>query len=95
LRAQQPGKEYRLALFSAGSKPVPSPNRSAFFDALRDLGWIEGKNIIVEERYGHDQLDRLPELAAELVRLNVDVIVTIGALAPLAVWELTNGPRRV
>jgi putative ABC transport system substrate-binding protein len=89
LRAQQPGKVYRLAIFNAGS-PIAPAGRSALFDALRDLGWIEGKNIIVEERYAHDQLDRLPELAAELVRLNVDVIVTIGTLAPLAAKRATT-----
>jgi putative tryptophan/tyrosine transport system substrate-binding protein len=87
LSAQQPGKVYRLALFSASSSPL---GRSVLFDALRDLGWIEGKNIIVEERYADDQLDRLPELAAELVRLNVDVIVTAGTLAPLAAKRATT-----
>jgi putative tryptophan/tyrosine transport system substrate-binding protein len=53
------------------------------------LGWIEGKNIIVEERFADDQLDRLPELAVELVRLNVDVIIAAGTLAPLAAKRAT------
>jgi putative tryptophan/tyrosine transport system substrate-binding protein len=103
LKAQQPGKIYRLGLFSAGSRRIaPNPGVSrqilrsslapsaVFIGALRDLGWIEGKNIIVEARYAEDQLERLPELAAELVRLNVDVIVTVGTLAPLAAKRATT-----
>ena len=59
LKAQQPGKIYRLGLFSAGSRRIaPNPSASPFIGALRDLGWIEGKNIIVEERFADDQLDR-------------------------------------
>jgi putative tryptophan/tyrosine transport system substrate-binding protein len=55
-----------------------------FSDALRELGWIEGKNIIIERLYAENRMDRLPELAAELVYRNVDVIVAAGTLAPLA-----------
>jgi putative ABC transport system substrate-binding protein len=82
----------RLAIFSAGTRwDIRSGNSpsSTFFSALRDLGWIEGKNIIVEERFADDQLDRLPEQAVELVRLNVDVIITAGTLAPLAAKRAT------
>ena len=53
-----------------------STRREAFLQGLRDLGYVEGKNIAIEYRYTEGELDRLPELAAELVRLNVDVIVT-------------------
>ena len=55
--------------------PVPRP----FALALRELGYIEGQNIATEYRYAEGKLDRLPELAAELVRLKVDVIVVAGA----------------
>jgi putative ABC transport system substrate-binding protein len=82
-RAQQPGKAYRIGLFNAGSEP-PSELRSVIPDALRELGWIEGKNVIFERRYAENRLERLHEFAAELVRLNVDVIVATGTLAPLA-----------
>jgi putative ABC transport system substrate-binding protein len=82
-RAQQPGKAYRIGLFNAGSEP-PSELRSVIPDALRELGWIEGKNVFFECRYAENRLERLPEFAAELVRLNVDVIVATGTLAPLA-----------
>jgi putative ABC transport system substrate-binding protein len=54
------------------------------------LGWIEGKNIAFERRYAENRLDRLPELAAELVRLDVDVIVAGGTLAPLAAKRATT-----
>ena len=90
LKAQQPGKVYRLALFNAGSRSI-AVNLAVFIDALRDLGWIEGKNIVIEERYAEDQLDRLPEMAADLVRLNVDIIVTVGTLAPRRRWFACQG----
>jgi putative tryptophan/tyrosine transport system substrate-binding protein len=54
------------------------------------LGWIEGKNIVFERRYAENRVERLPELAAELVRLNVDVIVGLGTLAPLAAKGATT-----
>jgi putative ABC transport system substrate-binding protein len=54
------------------------------------LGWIEGKNIIFEYRYADNHLERLPELAAELVRLNVDIIVAAGTLAPIAAKRATS-----
>ncbi len=86
--AQQAGKVYRIGFITAGIVPPP-PTESAFHDGLRALGWIEGKNVIYEDRYAENRLDRLPELAAELVRLNVDVIVTAGTLAPLAAKRAT------
>jgi putative ABC transport system substrate-binding protein len=58
--------------------------------SLRELGWIEGKNISFERRFAENQLDRLPILAAELVRLDVDVVVTLGTLAPLAAKQATT-----
>jgi putative tryptophan/tyrosine transport system substrate-binding protein len=54
------------------------PNVSAFRQALRDLGYVEGKNIAVQYRYAHGRMERVPELVAELVRLNVDVLVASG-----------------
>src|SRR5438034_6744446 len=53
-------------------------------------GWIEGQNVVIERRYAENRVERLPELAAELVRLNVDVIVGIGTLAPLAAKRATS-----
>ena len=79
--AQQTAKLPSLGFLTAG---VASPGLPALLEGLRQLGWIEGKTIVIEYRYAADRNDRLPELAAELVRLSVDVIVAAGTLAPLA-----------
>ena len=75
--AQQAEKLRAIGYLNPGSGP-PAPGITALFDALAELGWIEGKNVVFERRYAENRLERLPELAAELVRLNVDVIVAIG-----------------
>jgi putative ABC transport system substrate-binding protein len=80
---------YRIGVFSAGSPPL-STSFTAFPDALRALGWIDGQNILLENRFADNRLERLPELAAELVRLKVDIIVTYGTLAPLAAKQATS-----
>jgi putative ABC transport system substrate-binding protein len=82
-RAQQGGKKYTIGILSAGNETavIPALN-AAFFEALRELGWVEGKNIVFEHRYADNRLERLPELAADLVRLKVDVIAAAGTLAP-------------
>ena len=59
-QAQQPGKVYRIGRISAG-EPLPHL-RDAFVDSLRALGWIEGKNVVYEDRYAENRLDRLPDL---------------------------------
>ena len=87
-RAQQASKIYRIGIVSAGPVP-PSKIQSAFFDGLRDLGWIEGKNIAFEQRYADNHLERLPDLAADLVHLHEDVIVAAGTLALLAAKRAT------
>src|SRR5262245_16734619 len=74
--AQQSKKVPRIGLLVPSSASSDSPRRDAFLQGLRDLGYVEGKNIAIEYRYTEGELDRLPDLAAELVRLNVDVIVT-------------------
>jgi putative ABC transport system substrate-binding protein len=88
--AQQRTKVYRIGFFSAGAEVRPSKNWSIFVDRLRELGWIEGKNIVFEPRYAENRLNRLPALAEELVRLDVDLIVTVGTLAPLAAKQATT-----
>jgi len=70
--------------------PGPSPELDAFRQGLRDLGYIEGQNITIEYRFANGRVGRLPELAAELVRLNLDVIVTPGTPASMAAKKATS-----
>jgi putative tryptophan/tyrosine transport system substrate-binding protein len=86
-RAQQPMKVYRIGTLSEG--PGFAPYGAGFFKALRELGWIEGKNIVFEHRYADYRVERLPELAAELVRQNVDIVVAVGTLATRAAKQAT------
>ncbi|HEU4341899.1 MAG TPA: ABC transporter substrate-binding protein [Candidatus Binatia bacterium] len=78
--AQQPRKVAQIGfLMSSASSDPRNPSRlDAFRQALRNLGYVEGKNIAIEYRYAEGKLERLPELAAELVRLQVDIIITAG-----------------
>ena len=83
--AQRPSKMPRVGVLSPGNPPPGDPFRQAerFEAGLRELGWRPGSNILIEYRYAEGKLDRLPALAAELVRIPVDAIVargqTIGA----------------
>jgi putative ABC transport system substrate-binding protein len=86
--AQQ--KLFRIGFLDPGVDPRDFKWWSVFVEALRDLGWIEGKNFVFEYRFANNRPDRLPELASELVALNVDMIVTIGTLAPLAAKRATS-----
>src|SRR6266496_3129987 len=80
-QAQQPTKIPRIGYLS-GSSPSTSPaRRKAFQQGLRELGYVEGKNIIIEWRFAEEKLDRLPSLANELVNLKVDVIVSASPAA--------------
>src|SRR5262249_3693141 len=87
-RAQQAAKPYTIGIFSAGG--VNAALNAVFSDALRELGWVEGQNLVFKYRYAEDRLERLPELAAELVRLKVDVIAAAGTLAPQAATRVTT-----
>ena len=89
-RAQQAEKVYKIGLLTAGAGAAVRNLQGVLRDGLRELGWIEGKNLIFEAKYAEDDLDRLPALAAELVSLDVDVIVTVGTLAPLAAKRATS-----
>ncbi len=88
------GRVYRLGMLSGGKTPqgpvslisVGWPDTSA---ALRALGYEEGRNVVLEARFADGQVDRLPALAAELVRLRVDLILTRGSPATRAAKEAT------
>ena len=86
--AQQVGKVYRIGYL--GNVPTPSPLWEAFLRGLRELGWVEGQNIVIERRNAEGRFERLPDLAADLVRLRVDIIVASGSPAPLAAQRATN-----
>src|SRR5437762_3378026 len=73
--AQQPTKIPRVAYLTAVSSSVNPARYEAFRQGLRELGYVEGKNIVIESRYAEGKPDRISMLAAELVRLKVDVIV--------------------
>jgi len=88
--AQQGGKRYIVGIISAGGGDAQAALASAFRDGLRELGWVEGKNVVFENRNAEDRLERLPELTAELVRLKVDVIAADGTLASLAAKQATT-----
>jgi putative ABC transport system substrate-binding protein len=90
VHAQPAEKVYRIGYLSAGSGTLSSPYTTAFRQGLRELGWIEGQNIVIEFRSAEAQLDRLPTLAAELVRLKLDVIVATPTPAALAAKSATG-----
>ncbi len=75
---QQTGKVYRIGVLSSWYPPGRGSRVSILTQGLSELGWIEGRNLVIEGRWAEEKYDRLPELAAELVRLKVDVIVTNG-----------------
>ena len=76
--AQQAGKVPRIGFLSLTSPSDRPPLFDAFRQRLRELGWVEGQNIVIDYRYAEGRVDRLPDLAAELVRLKVDLIVSAG-----------------
>src|SRR6266480_7207035 len=88
--AQQPTKVPRMGFLSSLSPTVVLDRVEAFRQGLRELGYVEGKNIIIDWRYAQGKTERLPDLAAELVRLNVDVIVTGGPAVNRFAKEATH-----
>jgi ABC-type uncharacterized transport system substrate-binding protein len=90
--AQAPAKVFRVGTLLAGSRPsAPDWKQQwAFVQGLRELGWVDGQNVIVEDRWADGKTSRLPELAAELVRGKVDVILTVGWPAAVAAKRATT-----
>ncbi len=86
--AQQAGKVHRIGYLSGSS--ATAHLIEAFRQGLRELGWVEGQNIVIDYRYAEGRLDRLPDLAAELVRLKVDIIVAV-AVPPAAAAKNATG----
>jgi putative ABC transport system substrate-binding protein len=89
-RAQQPGKLPTIGFLGATTPTAWSAFVAAFLQRLRELGWVDGRNIVIEYRWAEGRGDRYAEFAAELVRLNVDVIVTSGTAPVIAVKKATS-----
>ena len=88
--AQQQKKVPRIGFLGAASATSQASRLDAFRQGLRELGYVEGKNIIIEYRHAEGKFERLPELSAELMRLKVDIIVTQGSPAAEAAKKMTS-----
>ena len=89
-QAQQPTKIPHIGFLASASRSSISDRIEAFHQGLRELGYIEGKNILIEYRFAEGKLDRLSAFAADLVRIKVDVIVTAGASGTAPAKEATT-----
>jgi len=88
--AQQSAKKHRIGLLIGSSERFVAPYTEIFRQALRALGYVEGGNIVIEYRYADGNYDRLPVLAADLVRLKVDIVVTEGTPPTRAATQATT-----
>ena len=89
-QAQQPGKIFRIGYLDVSTAPGSAGLVEVFRQELSKLGWIEGKNIAIEYRFAEQKSERLPELAADLVRLKVDLIVVTSGPSALAAKKATT-----
>ena len=89
VEAQQSGKIFRIGFLDASTASGSAVLWDVLRQELSQLGWVEGKNIVFEYRFAEQKLERLPELAAELVRLKVDLILVPGVLPALAAKKAT------
>ena len=88
--AQPTGKVWRIGVLHTSSPSLTEPNVEAFRQRLRELGYVEGQNIVSEYRWAHGQVEVLPALAAELVRLPVDLLFAGGSVPALAARDATQ-----
>src|SRR5262245_50661251 len=89
VQAQQPGKVFRIGFLDASTASGMAVLIDAFRQEMSKLGWIEERNITIEYRFAEQKLERLPELAAELVRRKVDLIVVVSTPPALAAKSAT------
>src|SRR5262245_52995097 len=89
-RAQQPARLYRIGMLDHASAALNAANLEGFRQGMRELGYVEGQSFVIEYRSADGRTERYPELAAELVRLGVDAIVTRGTPAVLAAKNATS-----
>src|SRR5438132_9059589 len=90
--AQTPGKVYRLGILGAGSSsdPVVQGFYEAFRQGLREIGYVDGQNVVIEYRQADGRYERLPNLASELVRLKPDLIVAAPEASAVAAKNATS-----
>jgi putative tryptophan/tyrosine transport system substrate-binding protein len=88
--AQRTSKVWRVGMLETTSETLNAPNVTAFRRGLQQLGYVEGQNLIIEYRSGEGRIERFPDLAVELVRLKVDILVTRGTPAALAAKNATT-----
>jgi putative ABC transport system substrate-binding protein len=86
---QQGGKVYRIGSVAAQNPTTPQ-GQGPFYDRLRELGWVHGQNFVVERRAYGDQIDRIPDLAAELMRSGVDIFVCSGSIVARRLQQATR-----
>ena len=89
-RAQQAGKVPRIGYFLQNSAEASPHVHAAFRQGLRERGWVEGRNILIETRSAEGKVDQLPALVAELIRLKVDIIVTTSSATTWAAKDATK-----
>jgi putative ABC transport system substrate-binding protein len=89
-RAQQPGKPATIGILGSGTPATQGQWYAGFVQQLRELGWIEGHNVAIEYRWADGRDERFAEIAAEFVRLKVDMIVTSGNSAIAAAKQATS-----
>ena len=90
MRAQQPGKVQTIGFLGPTTPSVEGQRLAAFVQTLRELGWIDGRNVMIEVRWAEGHSERYAEIAAEFVRLKVDVIVTYATPPVLAAKQATS-----
>ena len=90
--AQQAEKVSRIGFLSLNTAEISEHLLAAFRQGLRERGWVEGRNIVIELRFAEGNVDRLPLLVAELIHLKVDIIVTG---ASVATWEAKNATKTI
>jgi len=89
-RAQQPAKLPIIGFLGSNTPSAQGQWNAAFVQRLRELGWVEGRNVVIEYRWAEGRSHRYTEIAAEFVRLSVDVIVTSGTVAVAAAKQATS-----